>query len=75
VFFGISVLDLVEISEVKERSGDGWEILDEATVEVNEAYKSLHVSLVLQNKPIADSSNFNRVYLNLVFWDDQSEVL
>jgi len=23
VFFGISVLDLVEISEVKERSGDG----------------------------------------------------
>ena len=35
-------------------------------VEVNEAYKSLYISLVLWSGPITDSSNLNRVYLNLV---------
>jgi len=44
-------------------------------VEVNEAYESLHVSLVLQDRPVTDSSNFNRVHLDLVLQDDQSEVL
>jgi len=35
-------------------------------VEVNRTYESLHVSLVLQGRPIMDSSNFDRVHLNLV---------
>ena len=43
-------------------------------VEVNEAYKSLHISLVLQDRLLADSGNFNRVHCNLVLQDDQSEV-
>jgi len=63
------------MSEVKEGSGDGWEIPDEAMVEVNEAYESLHVSLVLRGEPIMDSSDFHRVHLDLVFWDDQFKVL
>ena len=58
------------MSEIEEGSGYSWEISDEAVVEVNKAYKSLHVSPVLQGKPIADSGNFNRVHLNLVLWDD-----
>ena len=40
------------MSEVKEGSGYGWEILDEAMVEVEKAYESLHISLVLQDGPI-----------------------
>jgi len=44
------------------------------TVEVNEAYKSLYVSSVLQSRPVIDSSDFNRVHRNLVLRDDQSEV-
>jgi len=43
-------------------------------VEVDKAYESLHVSLVLWGRPIADSGDFNRVYHNLVLQDDQSEV-
>ena len=35
-------------------------------VEVNEAYESLHVSLVLQGGLIADSGDFHRVHLDLV---------
>jgi len=35
-------------------------------VEVNEAYASLHVSLVLWDGPITDSGNFNKVHLDLV---------
>jgi len=45
------------------------------TVEVNKAYKSLHVSLVLQGELVMDSGNFNRVHLDLVLQNDQSEVL
>jgi len=60
--------------EVKEGSGYGREISDKATVEVDEAYESLHVSLVLQGRPIANSSDFNWVHHNLVFQDDQSKV-
>ena len=75
LFFGISVLGLVGMNEVKEGSGSGWEVPDEAMVEVNEAYESLHVSPVLQSRPITDSSDFNGVHLDLVLWDDQSEVL
>ena len=63
------------MSEVKEESGNGWEIQDKAMVEVNEAYESLHVSLVLQGGLIADSGDFHGVHLDLVLWDDQSEVL
>jgi len=44
-------------------------------VEVNEAYEGLHISPVLQGGPLVDSSNLNRVHLNLVFRDNQSEVL
>jgi len=62
------------VSEVKERSSYSQEVLDKATVEVNEAYKSLHISLVLQNRLLVDSGNFNRVYHDFVFRDDQSEV-
>jgi len=43
-------------------------------VEVNEAYESLHISLVLRDGPLIDSGDFNRVYHNLVLRDDQSEV-
>ena len=75
LFFGIPVVDLVGTSKVEEESGDGWEIPDEAMVEVNEVYESLHISPVLRGRLIADSSNFNRVYLDFVLWDDQSEVL
>ena len=63
------------MSEVKEGSSYGREILDKVTVEINKAYESLHVSLVLWGGPITDSSNFNRVYFDLVLRDDQSKVL
>jgi len=46
-FLGIPVPGLVGTSEVEEGSGYGWEIPDKATVEVNEVYKSLHISSVL----------------------------
>ena len=63
------------MSEVKEGSSYGREISDKAMVEVNKAYESLHVSLVLWGGPVTDSGNFNRVHLDLVLQDDQSEVL
>ena len=63
------------MSKVEEGSGYGWEISDEVAVEVNEAYESLHVSLVLWGGPIVDSDNLNRVYCNFVLWDYQSKVL
>ena len=65
---------MVGTCEVKEGSGYGSEISDKATVEVDEAYESLHISPVLQGGPIVDSGDFNRVHRNLVFRDDQSEV-
>jgi len=74
LFFDILVPGLVRMSEIEEGSGYNWEIPDEATVEVNKAYESLDVSLVFWGGPVADSSDFNRVYCNLVLWDDQSEV-
>ena len=45
------------------------------TVEVNKACESLYISLVLWSRPIADSGNFNRIYLDLVLQDDQSKIL
>ena len=75
LFFGVPVPGLVGISEVEEQSGYGREISDEAMVEVNKAYENLYVSPVLRGRPVIDSGNFNRVHLNLVLWDDQSEVL
>ena len=44
-------------------------------VEVNEVYEGLHISLVLQDRPLADSSNLNQVHLDLVLQDNQSKVL
>jgi len=35
-------------------------------VEINKAYESLHVSLVLRSGPVTDSSDFNRVHRNFV---------
>ena len=66
MFLGVPVPGLVGVSEVKEGPDNGGEVSDEALVEINEAYKSLHVSSVLQDGPITDSSNLNRVHLNLV---------
>jgi len=57
---------MIGLSEVEERSSYGREVLDKVTVEVNEAYEGLHVSPVLWDGPLTDSSNFNRVYRNLV---------
>jgi len=54
------------VSEVKEGSSYDREVLDEATVEVNKAYESLHISLVLWDRPLMDSGDFNRVHHNLV---------
>ena len=65
---------MIRSSEVEERSSYGREVLDEAMVKVNEAYKGLHVSPALQGGPLMDSSNFNRVHCNLVLRDDQPEV-
>jgi len=62
------------MGEVEEGSGYSWKIPDKATVEINEAYESLHISPVLQSGPVTDSSDFNRVHHNFVLWDDQSKV-
>jgi len=74
LFLSTPVPGLVRASEVK----DGWsysrEVLDEAMVEVNEAYESLHISPVLWDRPLVDSGDFNRVHHNLVLRDDQSKV-
>ena len=43
-------------------------------VEVDETYESLYISPVLQDRPLADSSDLNRVHHNLVLQDDQSQV-
>jgi len=75
LFLSIPVPSLVGTSEVEEGPGDGGEVPDEATVEVDEAYESLYVSPVLWGGLIVDSSNLNRVHLDLVLRDDQSEVL
>jgi len=74
LFLGTLVPGLVRASEVKERSSYSREVLDEAMVEVNEAYESLHISLVLWDGPLVDSGDFNRVHRNLVLRDDQSKV-
>jgi len=70
LFLSIPVLGLIGASEVKEGSSYGREVLDKATIEVNEAYKGLHVSPVLWDGPLADSSDFNRVHCDLVLRND-----
>jgi len=40
------------MSEVKEGSGYGQEILNKATVEINKVYESLHVSPVFWGRPM-----------------------
>jgi len=47
LFLGTPVPGVIGSSEVKKRSSYGREVLDEATVEVNEAYEGLHISSVL----------------------------
>ena len=75
LFLSIPVPSLVGMGKVEEGPGDGGEVPDEATVEVDKAYEGLYVSPVLRGGPIVDSSNLNRVHLDLVLRDDQSEVL
>ena len=65
---------MIRLSEVEEGSSYGREVLDEVTVEVNEAYEGLHVSSALWGGPLADSGNLNRVHRNRVLRDDQPEV-
>ena len=65
---------MIGSSEVKEGSSYGRKVFNEAMVEVNKAYKGLHVSLVLQGGPLTDSGNFNRIHRDLVLRDDQPEV-
>jgi len=65
---------MIRSSEVKEGLSYGREVLDEATVEVNEAYKGLHISPVLRGGLLMDSSNFNMVHRDLVLRDDQPKV-
>jgi len=74
LFLGTPVPGVIGSSEVKEGSSYGREVLDEATVEVNEAYEGLHVSLALWSGPLADSGNLNRVHRNRVLRDDQPKV-
>ena len=62
------------MSEVEEGSSYGREVLNEATVEVDETYESLYISLVLQDRSLADSGDLNRVHRNLVLRDDQFQV-
>ena len=62
------------MSEVEEGLSYGREVSNEATVEVDEIYESLYISLVLQDRPLADSGDLNRVYRNLVLRDNQSQV-
>ena len=66
LFLSIPVPSLVGTGEVEEGPSNGGEVPDEATVEVDKAYKGLYVSPVLRGGPIVDSSNLNRVHLNLV---------
>ena len=65
---------MIGSSEVEEGPSYGREVLDEAMVEVNEAYKGLHVSPALWGGPLVDSGNLNRVHRNRVLRDDQPKV-
>ena len=47
LFLGTPAPGLVGVSEVEEESSYGREVLNEATVEVNETYESLYISPVL----------------------------
>jgi len=47
LFLSTPVPGLIGVSEVKERSRYGREVLDKAMIEVNGAYKGLYVSPVL----------------------------
>jgi len=58
------------VSEIKEGSSYGQEVLNEITVEVDEIYESLYISLVLRGRPLVDSGDLNRIHCNLVLRDD-----
>jgi len=72
LFLSTPVPGLIGASEVEEGSSYGQEVLDEATIEVNEAYEGLYISPVLQDGPLVDSGDFNRVHRDLVLRNDQS---
>jgi len=72
---GIPAPGSVGMSEVKEGSSYGREVLDKTTVEINEAYEGLYISLVLQGRPIMNSGNFHGVHCNFVLQNDQFKVL
>ena len=74
LFLGTPVPGLVGASEVEEGSSYGRKVLNKATVEVDETYESLYISPVLQDGPLVDSGNLNRVYHNLVLRDDQFQI-
>jgi len=52
LFLGTPVPGMIRLSEVKEGLSYSREVLDEAMVEVNEAYEGLHVSPVLWGGPL-----------------------
>ena len=52
LFLGTLVPGMIRLSEVKEGLSYSREVLDEAMVEVNEAYEGLHVSPVLWGGPL-----------------------
>jgi len=52
LFLGTPVSGMIRLSEVKEGLSYSREVLDEAMVEVNEAYEGLHVSPVLWGGPL-----------------------
>jgi len=55
LFLSTPVPGLIGASEVEEGSSYSQEVLDEAMIEVNEAYKGLHVSPVLRDGPLVVS--------------------
>jgi len=70
LFLDTLVPGLIGASEIEEGLSYGREVLNEATVEVDETYKSLYISSVLWDGLLVNSSDFNRVYHNLVLQDD-----
>ena len=64
-------MEIVFFGEFHERLGD---VVDESAVVISQSEKCLDVFEVGWNGPFDDSNNFGRVYLDLVFQDDVTEV-
>jgi len=52
-----------------------WEVGDELAVEIGEAHEGLYLFLGHGHWPLHNSRNFDRVHLNTVVGDDDTEVL